>query len=168
MKEIYKPIPNYEGLYEVSNLGNVKSLNRKSENGRNIKERVMSSNKNSVGYYSVTLRKDGKSNTPNIHQLVAIAFLNHKPNKGVEVVDHINNDKSDNSLINLQIVSHRCNSSKDKSNCSSGFTGVYWNKFAKKWKSSIYINKKLLHLGYFETEEEASLAYKNKLQTLNN
>ena len=89
MKEIFKDIPNYEGLYQVSNLGNVKSLNYR----RTKKERVLKTVVNGVGYLNVYLSKNGKIKTFTVHKLVCMAFLNHTPNgsKGL-VADHRNNN----------------------------------------------------------------------------
>ena len=78
IQEIWKDIPNYEGYYQVSNLGNVKSLARFNNLGKRVKERVL---KNLVtttkGYLVVRLSKIGLVKTKQIHQLVAEAFLNH-------------------------------------------------------------------------------------------
>ena len=159
MKEIYKPIPNYEGLYEVSNLGNVKSL----RSNLILKQRL-----NIDGYKRLNISVNGLSKTFNTHQLVASAFLNHKKDSGL-VIDHINNNKLDNRLTNLQLITQRKNSTKDidRTKSKSKKLGAHWHKLKKRWCSSIVLNKKSIYLGTFETEEEASLAYKNKLQTLN-
>ena len=171
MKEVYKDIVGYEGHYQVSNLGNVKSLRRNSKyrnSYRTIKEKILKYNIGTSGYYSVCLYKDNKYERIAIHQLVAIAFLNHKPNGFKLVVDHLNNIKTDNRLSNLQIVTNRENSSKDKEGYSSKYIGVDWNKNHKRWRARIYINGKRKYLGQFKTEEEANLAYQKELKTLNN
>ena len=155
MELIYKDIPGYEGLYQVSNFGTVMSFKQYKEG------KILKANKNSGGYLSVGLNKDGKKKTFNIHQLVAISFLNHKPDGTQKiVVDHIDNNYLNNRLDNLQLISQRENSSKDKKNCSSKFTGVHWNKKENKWQVRILIDGKRKHLGYFEDEQEAALAYK--------
>lgn len=78
--EVWKDIPNYEGLYQVSNLGNVKSLPKEWITGKNLirkhngglmKQRMTKS----IKYYIVSLRINNKSKTFSIHQLVAMAFL---------------------------------------------------------------------------------------------
>ena len=79
------------------------------------------------------------------------------------IVDHINNDKLDNTVENLQYITQRLNSSKDKKNTSSIYTGVSWNKEKKKWKSCIRINGKSKHLGYFTDELEASNTYQKAI-----
>ena len=167
MEEIWKDIPGYEGIYQVSNLGNVKSLPRiMIKKGVFLSnEKILKSGINNLGYLSVVLfNKNTK--TFKVHQLVAMAFLNHIPDGTYRlVVDHINRDKLDNKVENLQIITQRKNVSKDKKGTSK-YTGVSWNIRNKKWVSQIRINGKVKYLGLFNTELEASEAYKNKLKVL--
>jgi hypothetical protein len=158
MQEIFKDIPDYEGIYLVSNLGNVKSL-------KFGKERILSKGLDGHGYYNVTLFKDGNPKTFTIHQLVAMVFLNHKPNGNTIVVDHIDNNKLNNRLDNLQIISQRKNTSKDKKGTSK-YTGVYWYKNRCKWRAEIKILGKIKYLGCFETELDAHLSYQNALKQI--
>ena len=154
--EIWKQLKEYPD-YEVSNLGNVKSL-------KFNKERILKSSKDRDKYLKVNLHKNGKSKTKKIHQLVAMAFLNHITNGYEIVVDHINNIRADNRLINLQVITQRENTSKDMKNGTSKYTGVSWGKKMKKWKSGIYIKGKNKHLGVFNSEIEASKAYQEALK----
>lgn len=160
-KEIWKSILGYEGLYEVSDLGNVKSLKRKNRK----KEKLLKSF-TVKGYFRVGLSKEGKTKAMQIHQLIAIAFLNHVPDGHRLVVDHINNIKTDNRLENLQIITGRENTSKDKKECTSKYSGVSWHKRRKKWVASIHIKDKRKHLGYFTDEIEASLIYQKTLEEI--
>ena len=100
-----------------------------------------------------------------MHQIVAIAFLNHTPNGLKAVVDHIDNNPLNNELGNLQIITHRKNLSKDKKG-SSKYTGVCWYESRKKWIAGIRVNGKKKHLGYFTNEEEAAEAYQKALKEL--
>lgn len=167
MVEIFKPIKDYERIYEISNLGRIKSLERivkgKDNSFRKIKTKILKQAINKNGYLKVVLSKNNKCKTKTIHQLLAVAFLNHTPNGYKTVVDHKNNIKTDNRLDNLQLVSNRKNTSKDKKNCTSKYTGVCWSKKLKKWCSSIRINGKKKHLGYFENEIDASDSYQKAL-----
>ena len=169
-KEIWKEVKGYEGIYEVSDLGNVKSLPREMNRGSGItisKERILKPYVYSRGYYGVSLRKDNKAKTKKVHQLVAIAFLNHTPDGTQKlVVDHIDNNKLNNRLDNLQLTTNRENSSKDRKGGSSKFIGVSWDRKYNKWKAQIRINGKKVHLGYFKIEIEASNAYNNKLKEI--
>jgi len=158
--EIYKDVVGYEGLYQVSNLGNVKSF-------KWGKVRLLKLGSDSCGYLVVNLHKNGKVKMRKIHQLVVESFLCHKPDgyKAL-IVDHINNNKLDNRLDNLQLVTQRHNISKDVKNVSSKYTGVCWDKSKSKWKSSIHINSKDKHLGYFPNELEAHQAYQKALSAI--
>ena len=169
-EEEFRDIPGYEG-YQVSNLGRVKSLPREIKFGdrfRLSKEIILKPYINIYGYYTVRLNKYNKGKTFTVHQLVAIAFLNHIPDGFKVVVDHINNNKLDNRLENLQLITSRLNSSKDKKDVTSKHTGVHWSKRRNKWKASIIYNKKSIHLGTFNSEEEASNYYQNALKSIEN
>lgn len=158
-EEIWKDIPNYNGVYQVSNLGNVKSLNYGRENI--LKPRPINK------YLSVNLYKNGKQKSITIHKLVALCFLNHtsKRYEGL-IVDHIDNNKINNKLDNLCLTTQRINSNKDKKNKSSKFAGVSWHKSSKRWQSRIYYNGKIHYLGVFISEEEAGEKYKDFLNQI--
>ena len=143
----------------MSNLGKVKSLG----NNKNRKDKILKISLDGSGYKKVSLCKNSNSKIIKAHQLVSMAFLNHKINGHKLIVDHINNDRLDNRLENLQIITQRENTSKDKKNKSSIYVGVTWHKANNKWVSNIRINGKKIHLGCFNTELEASEAYKNKI-----
>lgn len=78
-----------------------------------------------------------------------------------EMVDHLNHDKLDNRIHMLRAASRTQNmhNTLKRQNCSSALKGVRWSKTSKKWVSSIRIDKRLHHLGYFDTEQEAHAAY---------
>jgi hypothetical protein len=172
-KEIWKDIPDYEGKYQVSNLGRVKSLNRniydKNGNLHYIqKEKILKLTSNKLGYYYVNLYNNIKVKNVKVHILVALTFLNHKTDGTTKIViDHINNISSDNRVENLQIITQRENCLKDKKNKTSKYQGVCWDKKNKKWRTSIRFKGNKINIGLFITEEEANTAYKNKLKELN-
>jgi hypothetical protein len=99
---------------------------------------------------------------------VAQNFLNHIPNGFESVVDHINRDKLDNKVSNLQVISQRENIVKDtdKENTSSKYIGVSYQKSRNLWTSRICINGKSKWIGRFKTEYEAHLAYENEKSKL--
>lgn len=169
MEEIFKDIPGYEGLYQVSNLGRVKSLSRLNfSNGfyRRQKERILSPASHRKGYLICVLCKNTHRKTIKIHQLVAMAFLNHTPCGMLLVVDHINDNKLDNRLENLQIITNRENSFKTQGKYTSNYKGVCWYNRDKKWVSKIQINGKTITLGRFNCELAAHQAYQNKLKDI--
>jgi len=160
MKEIFKDIPNYKGVYRVSNTGKIQRILK----GDRIKDKKLT--KSNTGYLVVQLSLNGKNKVFQVHQLVAITFLNHVPDGHKFVVDHINNNPLDNRFENLQIIPSRVNTSKDRKNCSSKFTGVTWHKVAKKWIVQIKNKDKREYLGLYEDELKASIAYKKRLNEI--
>ena len=111
MNEIWKDIEGYEGYYQVSNLGRVKSLKRKVWNGKtlaNKKESIMAVSKNKNNYLKVCLFKNNKSNTFYIHRLVAKAFIPNLNN--LPQVNHKDEDKANNNAKNLEWCTQKYNS----------------------------------------------------------
>ena len=151
-------VKGYEGYYQVSDLGDIK----------NFKTKKILKPAPTKGYGRVTLCKDGIRKDLMVHKIVAKNFLNHIPNGFEFVVDHINGEKLDNRVCNLQIVSQRQNIVKaiDKSNSTSSYIGVSYQKSRGKWTSRICINGKSKWIGRFKTEYEAYLAYEK--ERLNN
>ena len=161
VNEIWKDIDGYVGLYQVSTLGRVKRLKLSSE-------KILNGCIGVNGYKTVHLSKNGKPKKRTIHQLVSIAFLNHKPCGMSLVINHIDFDKSNNNVKNLEIVTSRENSNLKHIKSSSKYVGVSWSKKAKKWQSNISVKKKMFFLGYFNNEIEASKAYQKTLKKYNN
>ena len=102
MQEIWKDIPGYEN-YQISNLGNVKSLNYL----RTGKEKLLKPGLSSSGYYFVPLCKNGEKKYFRVHRLVALAFIPNPDNK--PCVDHINGDRLDNREKNLRWCTNKEN-----------------------------------------------------------
>jgi hypothetical protein len=158
--EEFREVKGYEGLYEVSSLGRIKSLKTR---------KLLSLNPNKRdGYVNITLVKNGVNKSFRAHQLVAIAFLKHEPdNTNKLVVDHKNNIKHDNRLVNLNIITNRENCSKEVKG-KSNLLGATWCNTYSKWKSQIRHKGKRIYVGSFNTDVEAHHAYKNKLNELLN
>lgn len=160
MEEIWKDIPGYEGLYQVSSLGNVKGVKRTIYTIRGIRrdyqEKDMKQFICKRGYHRVDLCKEGSTEYFHVHQLVAMAFLNHKRDNGL-TVNHKNFNKSCNIPNNLEIVTKEYNSSYQKRKNSSSYMGV--SKHWKKWKATISINGTSVNLGLYNSEIEAAAVY---------
>ena len=114
--EIWKPIPEFETEYEVSNLGNVKSLDRIVIRGNStiqIKGRIKKSYIDNSGYRIIMLCKNGKAKTFGLHRIIAKTFIPNPDSK--PEVDHINTNRADCSLENLRWVTHKENNNNEKS-----------------------------------------------------
>ena len=154
--EIYKDIPNYEGIYKVSNYGNVQSKRTKNK-WKQIGVH------NSKHYATISLRGNGTIEYVKLHILVISLFKDKIPNK--TFVNHIDKNIQNNHIDNLEWVDNRENMSHSFrfKNKTSKYVGVCWKKREKKWSAEIYINKKRYFLGMFLTEELAAEAYNDKL-----
>ncbi len=161
MEEIWKDVQGYEGRFLISSTGKLKSI-------IDNKEKLMNGCIITKGYllYSLSWKLKNKTNSYTAHQLVAQAFLGHIIGGYKLVVDHINDNKLDNRVENLQIVTQRENAFKTQGKYSSKYKGVCWHKNRNKWKADININGKLKYLGSFDIEHEAHLAYQNALNNL--
>ncbi len=138
---------------------------------------------NSDGYYFVNLKTIEEYNTISyvglgttdiiyngrsypIHEIIAKAFISNPENK--RYVDHINNNKKDNSLGNLRftILSPQRRKHTIRSINTSGATGVFYDYGVYRWKSSIKINCKNILIGYFDTFEEGVQARDKYCKTI--
>ena len=146
-------IPDYPN-YEVSNFGRVRSLNyRNTSKTKQLKLTLDGK------YLKVTLTGNTKFR---VHQLVAIAFLNHTPCGYDAVIDHIDNNPLNNNVNNLQIISNRKNSTKDRADC-----GISWSESRKKWRAMIDFESKTHHLGRFINKQDALNEYIRALNQIN-
>ena len=138
-QEEWKPIPGYEGLYEVSNYGRVRSF-KWSSNGK-----ILSPGKDGSGYCFVNLCKDGKAKLRTIHRLVAEAFIPN-PNNFPQV-NHMDECKKNNYFENLEW-------------CSSAYNNSYGTRTRrmaeKNSKPVVQLDKKGNFISEFESLREAS------------
>lgn len=149
--EIWKDIIGYEGLYQVSNYGRVKSLKNKLKPFKKFSV-------GKVGYPVIALWKDNKQVLLYIHRLVATYFIPNCENK--KYVNHINGDKLDFRIDNLEWVSgmensHHATHRSDKK--SSKYVGVFAH--SGKWESACWFKNRKHYIGRFDTEEEAHEAH---------
>ena len=159
--EIWKDIKDYEGKYQVSNFGKVKSLNYLGWG----KVKILTTF-NTLGYDYIRLSKNGKNKNFAIHRLVYQAFKGELID-GL-VIDHISGIRNANTPENLQQISQRANTSKGKNceNRSSKYVGVGWHKSKNRWRAMITINGAKGSLGLFKTELEAHEAYQKALKNI--
>ena len=150
-EETWKEIPEYPD-YRISNLGRVRSFKRG-------KERILKPSKNTNGYLHVDLWNNSGKKTWGVHKLLGVVFLGFPE---TQEADHIDGDRSNNTLNNLRPASkaeNGRNHGKQRNN-TTGYPGVSFHKTWGKYVAHIRINGKLKFLGYFETPEEAFLVYR--------
>lgn len=157
-EEIWKPIKNYEGIYEVSNFGNIKSLSRKVKVGiknndfATRKEKILSQTSRKDGYKRASLSKNKKTKSYYVHRLVAEAFVDNL-NKD-KYINHKDENKSNNNANNLEWCSFEYNINYGTRNkrASKNLIGKnskpvcqydYEGNLIKKWNSILEIEKEL-------------------------
>lgn len=174
MIEEWRDIGGFEGFYEVSNLGRVRSLPR-VVTGKNNTPRTLSGktlkNKYNKGYSVVNLSKDGVVKTFQVHRLVALAFLEKVD--GCNTVNHKDINPKNNVSTNLEwgTQSHNMNhdalfNSKTRRSNNSGERNVYFENQSQRWKVVLNINRKRIYVGSYKTKEKAVEARNMKKQEL--
>jgi len=141
--------------YEITSNGDVFSL---------ISNKFLKKRQNGSGYDQVFLYKKKVAKVFRVHRLVAEYYLGLK-DKGLEglVVDHIDRNKTNNSVDNLRLVTQRENASWKRG--ASKYTGVNLNREGN-WQSRIFYKGKRYNIGTYKTEEEAYNAYQKRLSEL--
>lgn len=139
--EIWKDVVGYEGLYQVSNLGRVRSLPRYSTSGKILKYQL-----DRYGYYRVCLSKHNKNTLKQIHRLVAQAFIPNPNN--LSFVNHKDEDSTNNKVTNLEWCTHEYNCNYGTRNKRISITQsvdicqyTLDDKFIKKWHGINYVSK---------------------------
>lgn len=152
MTEEYRDVEGFPN-YEVSNLGNVRNKKR----GNVLQPQTKVRNKQTgYGCLEVNITNiEGKQQNRPIHRLVALAFLPNPENKSD--IDHIDRDSTNNNLSNLRWATRTENNlnTKVRSDNVSGHKGVYWVENRQKYRAEVCINKKNIHIGCYNTLEEA-------------
>lgn len=107
MEVVWKDVRGYEGIYQVSNYGEVLRLRSLDSRGHLRNSKILKQTKTKDGYMQLGLHKNGKEQKVLVHQLVAMAFLDN-PNNYVEV-NHKDENKQNNSVSNLEWCNHKYN-----------------------------------------------------------
>jgi len=134
--------------YEIDVWGNVFNKKRK----KFLKPQLID------GYLRVELCKDGKRKNLFVHRLIALHFIENPDN--LDFVDHIDRNKLNNDLSNLRWAT------RSQNNRNKDCKGYHWNKKSKKWRAQYRLNKKAIHIGYYDTEDEARNAYLNAIKDI--
>lgn len=135
MTEFWKDIEGYEGLYQISNMGRIKSL-PKICGVRSSKEKIIRTFRNHSGYELATLCKDGNQKHFQVHRLVATTFIPNNDSK--PQVDHINRIRNDNRVLNLRWVTNKENSRNSSTNNLVTYKGK--TKSIVEWSEEYKIN----------------------------
>jgi hypothetical protein len=156
----WRPVPGYEGLYSVSSLGDVRSEQRRTAHGsssRTVRERILCQNRTTNNYLSLRLWRDGEFRVARVHQLVAEAFIT-KPRDGL-MVDHIDRDRSNNTVDNLRWVTKAQNTKNTQCRTASGFKFAYLmpsGRYQARYRPRA--GRNLISCGTHDTPYEAHLA----------
>ena len=161
-------MPQYEGYYQVSNTGLIKSLTRKAKvcggSYRIVQSRILRTIVNKDKACFINLSGKRKS----VPRLIAQAFLSDYSEK--LHVDHIDGNRVNNHISNLRMLSCADNQiafKKKNFKCTSKYRGVSLHRLSKKWQVHISKNGIKHSVGLFENEDDAALAYNKKATELN-
>lgn len=135
MEEIWRDISGYSGIYKVSNLGRVKRLPSLLKSGKMREERIVTLSKNTSGYFTALLYANGKENRQLIHRIVAKEFL--EAVDGKNEVNHLDEDKANNALNNLEWCNRKENVNYGTANArrSKHLAAISPDGVIKKFKS---------------------------------
>lgn len=163
----WKEIEKYEGIYRVSNLGKIESLEKQDE--ASIKKtKTLKPALTGKGQYTVNLYKNNKVRAVIMKRVVWEAFK-HKLEKK-QIIRNIDGNYKNNRLDNLELISCRQHSTDTakikKKKKTSKYTGV--SSIGHRWRAQINLNGKVKHLGYRDTEEECAELYQKALQSIEN
>lgn len=114
MTELWRDIIGYEGLYQVSNYGRVRSISFRNQYCEKTRIKILNQHDNGRGYLRVALTKNAKVRHKRVHRLVAEVFLFNPA--GLIEINHINFNTYDNNVDNLEWISHEDNVKYSKDN----------------------------------------------------
>lgn len=155
--EEWRDVPGYEGLYQASNMGNI----RNDKTGAVLRLGLCTE-----GYHKVTLGYRNSRKTVRAHILVMMSFNVTRPS-GMDI-DHIDGNKTNNRLENLEYVTRRVNIQRhhSRTRSTSSYMGVRWCKSKSTWGSKIGYNGSRYHLMYSRTEGNCGKIYEMAVQSI--
>ncbi len=168
MNEIWLSVVGYEGLYEVSNTGKVKSLERyvgaKCGSKKTIREKILKHGINTYGYFHVGLYKNGKMKTKKVHNLLCEAFIGERP-KGFDIC-HRDGVKTNNNLENLRYDSRSNNIQDMKLNNTWPSRENHAHKLTEQEVQKIYLLLRNSNMNYREIGKKYNVHY-NTIHNIN-
>ena len=151
MEEEYREIELFETQLRVYRNGDIWRVSNGCSKGCKKGEWVVLKGHLNTGY----LRAQINNKQIYLHRIIGMVYLGLDLDDKTQEIDHKNRIRTDNRLENLHIVNRQQN------NWNNGGKGYYFRKKLNKYQASIRLNKKLIHLGCYDTEEEASNAYQS-------
>tara|TARA_B110000285_G_C14906469_1_gene505786 strand:+ start:306 stop:818 length:513 start_codon:yes stop_codon:yes gene_type:complete len=157
--EDYRIITLHDNKLKVYRDGRIEKYFIYKDNKRNRsmnrvnKEMFIKIGHNNYGYTKIVLSYNRCEKPYQAHRIIAYTFLGLDINNQKTLIDHIDRNKSNNNVVNLRIVTKQQNAFNTKSK------GYFWDKSRNKWRTSICINNKQIHLGRYKTEAAARYAY---------
>ena len=146
--EIFSIIEGFDN-YAISNLGRVINITT---------ERILKPQLSTKGYYYIKLCQNGVKKHLKIHRLIGIAFIENPESK--ECIDHIDNNRLNNNILNLRWATYSENAMNMKISTKniSGIKGVFFDKSRNKWRAEIKLDGIAIYIGRYNTLEEAQHA----------
>jgi|DEB0MinimDraft_6_1074348.scaffolds.fasta_scaffold43133_2 hypothetical protein len=154
MSKRWVPVIDYEDQYEVSELGEIRAKEKLTCYGRHLKPKLIKPAPNHNGYLIVVLCKDKNRKTRVLHRIIKESFHG----KSDLTVDHIDGNRKNNKLSNLEYTTHTENCYR-RSLKKNNLVGI--RKRGNSWTARIMIDSIQYHLGSFKTKEEALEKYMN-------
>ena len=163
--EEWKDIPGYEGRYQASTFGRIKSLRKEVFFGDNRgsyfrEEQIISQSVKSTGYYVCNLYKDNIRTHVKVHRIIAKTLLPDYTEK--LFVDHVDGNPKNNKIGNIRMCTvgqNTCNQKVRKGKLTSGYKGVSFSKITNKWLMQIALNGKTQVSKLYLSEIAAAIAY---------
>lgn len=164
IKEVFKPVFGYEGVYEFSNFGNLRSKSATRGNRWKLKKETVFPS----GYQGFCLSYENRREMKYTHQLFW-EYEYDMPIPAGHCIDHISGDRSNNDISNLRLTTHGGNmrgARKKSEGTSSKYRGVSWQSGSQRWRAMIGYKGKYYYAGLHKSEEAAARAWNKRAKAL--